>query len=57
MPKLDITTRSIVIGRHYVSELQNAVGRFYNVHRSTISRLATVPVIRFNSWPWTFWPT
>ena len=39
MPKLDIATRNIVIGRHQVSELQNAFARFYNVHRSTISRL------------------
>jgi hypothetical protein len=39
MPKLDIATRNIVIGRHQVNELQNAVARFYNVHRSAISRL------------------
>jgi hypothetical protein len=39
MPKLDIATRNIVIGRHQVSELQNTFARFYNVHRSTISRL------------------
>jgi len=39
MPRLDTDTRNIVIGRHYVSESQNAVARLYNVHRRTMSRL------------------
>jgi IS30 family transposase len=39
MQRLDTATRNIVIGRLQAGESQNAVTRFYNVHRSTISRL------------------
>ena len=37
--RIDTATRNIVIGRLQTGELQNAVARLYNVHRSTISRL------------------
>jgi hypothetical protein len=39
MQRLDTATRNIVIGCLQAGELQNAVARLYNVHRSTISRL------------------
>jgi IS30 family transposase len=37
--RIDTATRNIVIGRLQTGEIQNAVARLYNVHRSTISRL------------------
>ena len=39
MPRLDTATRNIVIGRLQAGDLQNAVAKLYNVHRSTISGL------------------
>jgi transposase len=39
MPRLDVATRNIVIGRQEAGESQNAVAARYNVHRSTMSRL------------------
>lgn len=39
MPRLDIVSRNIAIGRLEAGESQYVVAQHYNVHRSTISRL------------------